>query len=249
MINIGRLAGGLGEKWSEKACGLITLYIRPVFHLISRCWFTLHFGVVCLLLTAVLECFVCNLGHYNCPWSAQIAALVFTTEKNSLSSSCMSSSVLCAQSLPLCPTVCDPTDWNCQAPLSLGFSRQEYWSGLPCPPPGDLTDPKMWTRISCVSSPASILSLFKMLFLNWRFIHFGGQDSRVCVHFTKCPTLVNLISTALLMDSWLLRSSSRRKLWFFLDCKIWVVSVDELESVKQHKAGRSLLTASILVCW
>ena len=25
-----------------------------------------------------------------------------------------------------------------QAPLSLGFSRQEYWSGLPCPPPGDL---------------------------------------------------------------------------------------------------------------
>ena len=29
----------------------------------------------------------------------------------------------------------------CQAPLSVGFSRQEYWSGLPCPPPGDLPDP------------------------------------------------------------------------------------------------------------
>ena len=28
----------------------------------------------------------------------------------------------------------------CQAPLSRGFSRQEYWSGLPCPPPGDLLD-------------------------------------------------------------------------------------------------------------
>ena len=27
-----------------------------------------------------------------------------------------------------------------QAPLSTGFSRQEYWSGLPCPPPGDLPD-------------------------------------------------------------------------------------------------------------
>ena len=26
----------------------------------------------------------------------------------------------------------------CQVPLSMGFSRQEYWSGLPCPPPGDL---------------------------------------------------------------------------------------------------------------
>ena len=29
----------------------------------------------------------------------------------------------------------------CQAPLSMEFSRQEYWSGLPCPPPGDLPDP------------------------------------------------------------------------------------------------------------
>ena len=30
-----------------------------------------------------------------------------------------------------------------QAPLSVGLSRQEYWSGLPCPPPGDLPDPGM----------------------------------------------------------------------------------------------------------
>ena len=28
-----------------------------------------------------------------------------------------------------------------QAPLSIGFSRQEYWSGLPCPPSGDLPNP------------------------------------------------------------------------------------------------------------
>ena len=37
-----------------------------------------------------------------------------------------------AKSPQLCPTLCDPTD---QAPLSLGFSRQEYWSGLPFPSP------------------------------------------------------------------------------------------------------------------
>ena len=30
-----------------------------------------------------------------------------------------------------------------QAPLSMGFSRQEYWSRLPCPPPGDLPNPSM----------------------------------------------------------------------------------------------------------
>ena len=28
-----------------------------------------------------------------------------------------------------------------EAPLSMGFSRQEYWNGLPCPPPGALLDP------------------------------------------------------------------------------------------------------------
>ena len=31
----------------------------------------------------------------------------------------------------------------CQAPLSMGFCRQEYWSGLPCPPPGDLPNPRI----------------------------------------------------------------------------------------------------------
>jgi len=35
------------------------------------------------------------------------------------------------------------TPWTVahQAPLSMGFSRQEYWSGLPLPSPGDLPDP------------------------------------------------------------------------------------------------------------
>ena len=35
------------------------------------------------------------------------------------------------------------TPWTVarQAPLSIGFSRQEYWSGLPCPSPGDLPNP------------------------------------------------------------------------------------------------------------
>ena len=45
-----------------------------------------------------------------------------------------------AQSLQLCPTFFDPVDCSLSAPLSMGFSRQEYWSGLPFPPPGDLPD-------------------------------------------------------------------------------------------------------------
>ena len=37
------------------------------------------------------------------------------------------------------------TPWTVarQAPPSMGFSRQEYWSGLPCPPPEDLPDPEI----------------------------------------------------------------------------------------------------------
>ena len=37
----------------------------------------------------------------------------------------------------------------CQTPLSMGFSRQEYWSGLSRPPPGDLPDPGIFLN-SCL---------------------------------------------------------------------------------------------------
>ena len=49
---------------------------------------------------------------------------------------------VCAKSLQL--TLCDPRDCN-QVPLSMGFSRQECWGGLPCPPSGELPDPGMET--------------------------------------------------------------------------------------------------------
>ena len=41
---------------------------------------------------------------------------------------------------------------NEQPPLSMGFSRQEYWSGFPFPPPGDLPDPGIKPR--SLMSPA-----------------------------------------------------------------------------------------------
>ena len=40
-----------------------------------------------------------------------------------------------------CPALCDPMDVAHQTPLSMGFPRQEYWSGLPFPPPGDIPEP------------------------------------------------------------------------------------------------------------
>ena len=40
-----------------------------------------------------------------------------------------------------CPTLATPWTGACRAPLPMGFSRQEYQSGLPFPSPGDLPDP------------------------------------------------------------------------------------------------------------
>ena len=46
------------------------------------------------------------------------------------------------------------TPWTVayQASLSMGFSRQEYWSGLPFPSPGDLPDPGNQTQVSHIAS-------------------------------------------------------------------------------------------------
>ena len=47
---------------------------------------------------------------------------------------------------------CAPRTVACQGPLSMRFSRQEYWSGLPCTPPGDLSNPRI--KPTSLSSPA-----------------------------------------------------------------------------------------------
>ena len=43
--------------------------------------------------------------------------------------------------LQSCPTLSDPMDYNLSGSSLHGFSRQEYWSGLPCPPPRYLPNP------------------------------------------------------------------------------------------------------------
>ena len=50
---------------------------------------------------------------------------------------------LCVRAQSLSHVQLCATPWTVarQAPLSMGFSRQEHWSGLPCPLPGDLPNP------------------------------------------------------------------------------------------------------------
>ena len=64
------------------------------------------------------------------------------------------------------------TPWTVahQAPLSMEFSRQEYWSGLTCPPPGDLPDPGI--------EPTSLMSLA----LIGRWVLSSAIWGSVCTH-------------------------------------------------------------------
>ena len=57
-----------------------------------------------------------------------------------------------ANSLQWCLTLYNPIDYSPQIPLSMGFSRQEYWSGLPFSPPGNLPEPGIEPK--CLGSPA-----------------------------------------------------------------------------------------------
>ena len=78
-----------------------------------------------------------------------------------------------AQSLSCLWLFVIPWTVACQAPLSMGFSRQEYWSGLPCPPPRDLPDP----RIEPMSSASPALA--------GRFITKPPGTHHVCIHMPK----------------------------------------------------------------
>ena len=50
-----------------------------------------------------------------------------------------------------------------QAPLSMEFSRQEYWNGLPCPPPGDLANPGIKPRSSKLQADSLLFELPRKL--------------------------------------------------------------------------------------
>ena len=60
-----------------------------------------------------------------------------------------------------------------QAPLSMGFSRQEHWSGWPCPPPGDLPNPGIEPR-----SPHCGQILY-------RLSHQGGPERNISGSYSR----------------------------------------------------------------
>ena len=84
---------------------------------------------------------------------------------------------LCAQ---LCLTLLIPWTVACQAPLSMRFSRREYWSAMPCPPLVDLPDPGielaslMFSALTGRYFTTSITweAQYRFIFYSYKSIHF-----------------------------------------------------------------------------
>ena len=81
-------------------------------------------------------------------------------------------------------TLCDSMDCACQAPLSMEFSRQKYWSGLPFPSPGDLPSPKIEPP-SLVSPTLAVDSL--------PLGHLGGPSSSTKVRILCSAVLACML--------------------------------------------------------
>ena len=84
-----------------------------------------------------------------------------------------------AKSLQSCPTLCDPIDGSPPGSLSLGFSRQEHWSGLPFPSPMHESEKWKWSR-SVVSDSSRSHGLQPTRLLHP--LNFPGKSTGVGCH-------------------------------------------------------------------
>ena len=86
-------------------------------------------------------------------WSSHVVIFKKSNIKNT-DSKRSSSHLLLFLVAKSCTTFCNPGECNRQAPPSMGFPRQEYWSGLPFPSPRDLPDPGIEPRSPALQADA-----------------------------------------------------------------------------------------------
>ena len=90
----------------------------------------------------------------------------------------------------LCPTLCDPLDCSLAGSLSMGFSQQEYWRRLPCPPPGEHLDQEL--NLSPLRLPCCRRILYRWA-TRWKWLS--------CVWFFVTPWTV-ACQAPLFMEYW-----------------------------------------------
>ena len=90
-----------------------------------------------------------------------------------------------AKPLQSCLTLCDPIDGSLAGSQSLGFSRQEHWSGLPFPSPMHETEsevaqscPTLSNPMDCSPPGSSVPGIFQARVLEWGAIAFSDKLAR-----------------------------------------------------------------------
>ena len=104
-------------------------------------------------------------GSIWCPWKPRKILSVATRSTGELTCG------WCGGLVPSCLTRVTPWSVARQAPLSMGFPRQGYWSGLPFPSPGDLPDPGIEHRSLALQVISCIAGGF---FTNWAIMWLVG---------------------------------------------------------------------------
>ena len=96
------------------------------------------------------------------------------------------------------------TPWTIayHASLSMGFSRQEYWSGLPCPPPGDLPDPGI--KPTSLTSPALAC---------WFFTSWGKATLYYGWHEVPCSWILYAFQAGVINSQWISKSPFLPETW------------------------------------
>ena len=106
-----------------------------------------------------------------------------------------------------------PMDYGLPVSSDHGFSRQEYWSGLPCPPPGDL--PKPGIESTSLTSPA-LESGFFTASATWEVL-WGGLFPSAVATYLGGPLILHGDHTSNIVLCWpanfLSSSSSAHGLW------------------------------------
>ena len=100
-----------------------------------------------------------------------------------------------AKSLQLCQILCTPWTVAHQAPLSMGFSRQEYYSRLSCPPPGDLANP----GIEPASPVTPALQADSLLLSHWgnsKYVLLSERSQSEKTIYYMIPALYDILEKA-----------------------------------------------------
>ena len=127
------------KKWQ---CASIIERPKKVWKMSIFCW-EIIIGITWIeqLLLQYLKCLPRSLLISQITWP--LSSVLRWENQRLLAQHHKTNQYKCVLVTQSCPTLGDPWTVAHQAPLSMGFSRQEYWSGSPFPSPGDLSHPRI----------------------------------------------------------------------------------------------------------